>query len=73
MPKELPRHRDPVEIVLFFQTSQVATKVLTVLFPYPELVESENLKIRVKIAAFPDINWTFQSSLEKFLLQYLHS
>ena len=56
----------PEEIVLFFQTSQVATKVLTVLFPYPELVESENLKIRVKITAFPDIDWTFQSSMEKF-------
>ena len=36
------------------------------MFPYPELVEAENLKIRVKVTAFLDIDWTFQSSLEKF-------
>merc|ERR1711874_128493 len=40
--------------------------ILKVLFPNPELVEAANMKIRVQVMPFSDIDWKFQSSLKGF-------
>ena len=54
----------PKEILLLFETDDEAMKVLEVLFPNPELVEAEKLKIGVHIMAFSDLDWKFQLSPE---------
>ena len=56
----------PEEVLLFFVTDQEATKILRVLFPNPELVESEGMIIRVHIMQFNGIDLEFLSSLNGF-------
>ena len=41
-------------------------KVLNIMFPNPELVETEGLNVRVQAILLEDIDWKFQSSLEGF-------
>ena len=54
------------EILLFFETDKEAMRILKIMFPEPELVEAENIEIRVQVMPFDDIDWEFQSSLNGF-------
>ena len=54
------------EILLFFETEKEAKKVLGRLFPNPDVIEAENMEIRVKIVPFDEIDWKFQSTWKGF-------
>ena len=54
------------EILLFFETDKEAMRILKIMFPEPELVEAENIEIRVQVMPFDEIDWEFQSCLNGF-------
>ena len=56
----------PKAMLLIFGTEREALVCLKTLFPHPELVEAENMRIRVQIKPLADIDWNFQSSFDGF-------
>ena len=54
----------PQETLLLFGTKEKAIICLKTLFP--GLVNIEKMRIRAQVLPLPDIDWNFQSSLEKF-------
>ena len=56
----------PKAMLLIFGTEREALICLKTLFPDPELVEAENMRIRVQIKPLNEIDWNFQSSFDGF-------
>ena len=53
-------------MLFIFETEREASLCLRTLFPNPQLVEEEKLRIRVKVMPRADLDWNFQSSLIGF-------
>jgi len=56
----------PKATLLIFGTNHEALICLKSLFPNPTLVEAENMRIRIQVMPFEDIDWNFQLSFDGF-------
>ena len=56
----------PTAMLLIFGTDREALICLKSLFPDPTLVEAENMRIRIQVMPFKDIDWNFQLSFDGF-------